>query len=238
MIYEDFLLPINVKRFGRNKYLLIQEYVYICDQSRHVNMYSTHKRHKRTLFFSVDRQCILLPEVMQEKNPCFWLFLLWISDPWTLYSWGFLYFSNVFFCSSPFQTLSVSLCFELNFWPIQSPFQFISPFFCYPSQISSCCRVCGSRWVRETLRGSAFWIFSSNCWIGSVDLEGPVGSQGHLHKSSILLHWPKDLLYPLTRWWLHSSRAILKEGFSCYDLFRDIVLKVKVSEKLFPAQGK
>lgn len=96
--------------FCRNKYLLIQEYVYICDQSRHVNMYSTHKRHKRTLFFSVDRQCILLPEVMQEKNPCFWLFLLWISDPWTLYSWGFLYFSNVFFCSSPFQTLSQFRC--------------------------------------------------------------------------------------------------------------------------------
>lgn len=71
-----------------------------------------------------------------------------------------------------------------------------------------------------------------------MDLEGPVGSQDHLHKSSILLHWPKDPLYPLTLGWLHSSKAIQKEDFSCYDLFRDIILKVKVTEKLFPAQGR
>ncbi|KAJ7404822.1 hypothetical protein WISP_143374 [Willisornis vidua] len=64
-----------------------------------------------------------------------------------------------------------------------------------------------------------------------ADLEGPVGSQDHLHESSILLHWPKDPSYPLTLGWLHSSKAILKEGFSCYDLFRDIILKVKEKER-------
>lgn len=142
-----------------------------------------------------------------------------------------------FFRSCP-SSLTVWLHFGLNFWPFLSPALSIPPFFHYPSQISSCCRVCRSRWVRESLRGSAFWIFSSNCWIGSVDLEGPVGSQDHLHKSSILLHWPKDPLYPLTLGWLHSSKAIQKEDFSCYDLFRDIILKVKVTNKLFPAQGR
>lgn len=226
-----------MKCFDRNKYLLIQEYFYIRDQSRHVNMYSTHKRHKRTLFSG---QTVYFTSWSHAGEEFMLLaFLALDFRPLNPLQLGlFIFFQCIFLFQSIPNSLTVWLHFELNFWPIQSPFQFISPFFCYPSQISSCCRVCGSRWVRETLRGSAFWIFSSNCWIGSVDLEGPVGSQGHLHKSSILLHWPKDLLYPLTRWWLHSSRAILKEGFSCYDLFRDIVLKVKVSEKLFPAQGK
>lgn len=151
----------------------------------------------------------------------------------------FIFFQCMGFFPQSFpNSLTLWLRFGLNFLPFLNPVQSISPFFCYPSQISSCCRVCRSRWVRETLWGSAFWIFSSNCWIGSVDLEGPVGSQDHLHKSSILLHWPRDPLYPPTLWWLHSSKAMLKEGFSCYDLFRDIILKLKVTEKLFPAQGK
>lgn len=172
---------------------------------------------------------------MQEKNPCFWLF-----RPLNPLQLGlFIFFQCMFFFFKYIpNSLTVWLHFGMNFWPILSPFQFISPFFCNPSQISSCCRVCRSRWVRETLWDSAFWIFSSNCCIGSVDLEGPVGSQGPSAQKLYTFALAQGSFYPLTRWWLHSSRAILKEDFSCYDLFRDIILKVKVSEKLFPAHGR
>lgn len=76
-------------------------------------------------------------------------------------------------------------------------------------------------------------IFGLAQWIWRDRLE----ARTICTKRSILLHWPKNPLCPLTLWWLHSSKAISKEGFSCYDLFRDIILKVKVTEKLFSAQG-
>lgn len=83
MFCEDFLLSINVKCFDRNKYLLIQKYFYTCIflYSGHINVYITYKRHKGMLLISLNRQCILLSEAIQEKKPCFWLFLLWLSDP-------------------------------------------------------------------------------------------------------------------------------------------------------------
>lgn len=207
----------------------------MCDHSGHINMFSTHKRHKGTILISLDSVLCFLNSC--RRNHVFGFSCLGSQIP-KISTAGTFYIFQIYgiFQSLP-NSLTVCLLFRLNFWPFLSPVQSISPFFCSPSQISSCCRVCRSRWVRETLRGSAFWIFSSNCWIGSVDLEGPVGSQDHLHKNSILLHWPKDPLYPLTLWWLHSSRAILKESFSCYDLGGDIVLKEKVTDKLFPTQG-
>jgi len=77
-IYEDFLLSIDVKCFDRNKYSLIQIYFCVCDYSGHINMYSAHKRHKGTPeFHQTDGVFCFL----KEKKPCFWLFLLWLSDP-------------------------------------------------------------------------------------------------------------------------------------------------------------
>lgn len=59
----------------------MQKYFYICDHSGHVNMYNSHKRHKGTPLISLNRQCILPSEIMQEMKPCFCLFWLLLEIP-------------------------------------------------------------------------------------------------------------------------------------------------------------
>lgn len=44
-------------------------------------MYSTHKRHKGFLLISLNRQCTLLSEVVQEEKPWVWLLLFVFQIP-------------------------------------------------------------------------------------------------------------------------------------------------------------